>query len=206
MHGAERSAIGLSHFNFITKDTTVHSLKVKRVEFLEHGPVKSLSLYKMTEKFETGANLVIKVSHRILSVKSSKSPLPEVLFIQFENCTRDNKNFYLFCYLESLVALGFFCDFPRLLFQLATLMLILIKISCTSHRLRQNYAVNMSDLVTQLRKSHAIQPSISHMLHIPNFSSLCVHENAGQKLRLFRNTGTFVFTGFLRNRDAKGFL
>jgi len=80
--GADQSAFGLPHFTFKTKDTKGHSLKVKLVGLLEHGPVKHLSLYTMTEEYETGANHVIEVLHRSLSSKHETSGLPHTLFIQ----------------------------------------------------------------------------------------------------------------------------
>lgn len=77
--GADRSSFGLPHFLHNTKATTRHSLKGKVMGVLQHAAVKNLSLYTMTEEFETGANHVIEAVHRTLMVKSMKSRLPNIM-------------------------------------------------------------------------------------------------------------------------------
>lgn len=90
--GADQSAFGLLHFTFTTKETKGQSLGVKLIGVLEHGPCKRLNLFLMTEQYETGANHVIESLHRALTLRAMRSPLPKTLFLQFENCTRENKN------------------------------------------------------------------------------------------------------------------
>lgn len=99
--GADQSAFGLLHFVTVTKDTKWHALKVKRVGIMEHGVDNKVALYTMTENFETGANQVIEFVHRYLDSKNSQVGLPNVLFLQMDTCTRENKNKYMFAYLES---------------------------------------------------------------------------------------------------------
>jgi len=171
--GADQTAFGLPHFTFNTKATAGHSLKVKLVGVLEHGPVKGLSLYTMTAEFETGANHIIEALHRTLSVKAGKTALPDVLYLQVDNCTRENKNRFMFCYMESLVAWGVFTDvFVSFLPIGHTHADIDQTFSCTSRRLRTNDATTMGDLIEQLRKSYSPQPAVTRMLHLANFSGL----------------------------------
>ena len=104
MDGADQSAFGIPHCVTMTKDTKGHSIKVKLIGILEHGPENNASLYTMTENFETGANHLIECLHRYLNERNSRAGLPNTLTIQLDNCTRENKNRYMMAYLESLVS------------------------------------------------------------------------------------------------------
>jgi len=75
------------------------SLKVKLVGVLEHNVRKNLSLFTMTGEFETGANPIIESVHRTLGWKAAVKPLKGTLFLQVDNCTRENKNNSLFSYV-----------------------------------------------------------------------------------------------------------
>jgi len=103
----DQSAFGLPYFTYSTKETKGHSLKVKLICVLEHAPVKNLCLHTMTEEYESGANHVIEALHRTIMEKSMKQVLPDTLYLQVDNCTRENKNRFFFAYIESLVAWGF---------------------------------------------------------------------------------------------------
>jgi len=105
--GADHTGTGLPHFVFKTKAEKGHKFGVKVVGVLEHGPSNSLTLYTMTEEWPTGANHVIEALHRTLQANAqSRSSVPPILFVQFDNCTRENKNRYTLSYLEMLVANG----------------------------------------------------------------------------------------------------
>jgi len=64
----------------------------------------------MTAEFETGANHIVEALHRRLAVKAYRKPLKGTLYFQVDNYTRENKNTFLFSYLECLVAWGFFSE------------------------------------------------------------------------------------------------
>jgi len=53
----------------------------------------------MTGEFETGANPIIESVHRTLGWKAAVKPLKGTLFLQVDNCTRENKNNSLFSYV-----------------------------------------------------------------------------------------------------------
>jgi len=72
---------------------------VKPVSALEHGASKSLKLL-LNGYFERGANQVIETLHRVLQHKSECGNLPPTLFLQFDNCTLENKNRYAMAYLD----------------------------------------------------------------------------------------------------------
>lgn len=58
----------------------------------------------MTDEVETGANHIIESLHRTLSVNPRKGKLPDVLYLHVDKFTKENKNRYMFWYLESLIA------------------------------------------------------------------------------------------------------
>jgi hypothetical protein len=57
----------------------------------------------MLDHWPKGANATIEVIQRTLRHLESQGPLPEVLYLQMDNCWRENKNRYLFGYLALLV-------------------------------------------------------------------------------------------------------
>ena len=79
-------------------------MKVKLVGSLEHGSVNNLTLLLLTEQFETGGNHIIETLHRVLQMKHDAGGLPKTLFLQLDNCTRENKNRYVMAYIETLVS------------------------------------------------------------------------------------------------------
>lgn len=55
------------------------------------------------------SNLVIEVIMRILKEISEKeSHLPEVLYLQLDNCFKENKNKYIFAFCSLLILKGVF--------------------------------------------------------------------------------------------------
>lgn len=199
--GADQSAFGLPHFTFSTKNTSGHSIKIKLVGVLEHGSSKSLSLYVMTEEFETGSNHIIEAIHRTLQKKSLAAPkFPPVLYIQLDNCVRENKNRFTLAYLECLVAWGVFAEVQASFLPIGhTHADIDQTFSCTSGRLKTHDAITLSDLMKELKLSYTPSPTVTEMTNVVNFSGLCRQENC---IRNVRNFTRFRFFKF--NRAACG--
>lgn len=108
----------------------------------------------MVEGFETGANHIIESIHRTLGIrKGHLGKLPNTLFIQADNCTRENKNRYFLGYLEMLVMKGVFVEV-----QLSSLEVghthtdIDQSFSCIHRRLDHNAAFSLDQLHEELRK------------------------------------------------------
>lgn len=59
----------------------------------------------MTEKHEAGASHIIDITHRVLISKIKRYVIPRYTFLQMDNCTPENKNGFVFAYLESTVTL-----------------------------------------------------------------------------------------------------
>ena len=199
--GADQSGYGLPHFSVTTKATVGHSLKVKLIGVLEHGTRKRLSLYTMTSEHETGANHIIEALHRTLATKAASSKLQGVLYLQVDNCTRENKNTFLFCYLECLVAWGVFQEiFVSFLPVGHTYADIDQAFSCTSRRLHSNDAATIEDLHKELRSSFTPEPFVVRMLHVVNFSALCKLENSIGRVKPFSK---YRYFRFYRDEDAE---
>ena len=192
--GADQSSYGLPHFIVNTKAVVGHSLKVKLIGVLEHGVQKHLSLYTMTAEFESGANHIIEALHRTLTRKAMGSKLQGTLFVQVDNCTRENKNRFLFCYLECLVAWGVFLEVQVSFLPIGhTHADIDQAFSCTSRRLHCYNAATMDDLIGELRLSYTPEPSVCRMNHVANFSGLCTNENSIGKVHAFSKYRYFKF-------------
>lgn len=64
--------------------------------------------YLSNNNFAHDANLTVTVLHKALQVVAEKKggQLPPVLYLQLDNCVRENKNSTMFGYLTWLVATG----------------------------------------------------------------------------------------------------
>lgn len=172
--GADQSAFGIPHFVTITKDTKGHALKVKLIGLLEHCMDKRVALYTMTEDHETGANHVIECIHRYLNSRNDRLGLPKVLFVQMDNCTRENKNRYTLGYLECLVLWGVFQEVYASFLPVGHTHIDVDQLfSRTATRLHRHSAVTLEDLHEQLRLSYTPVPTVNHVSKIANISGLC---------------------------------
>ena len=84
---------------------------------------RDLHLFAMKDEFATGANHVIEVVHRLLQGKKKpRGKLPPILFIQLDNCTRENKNRFIFHTLSFWPQMEFSRKFRCLSCRSGTLM------------------------------------------------------------------------------------
>lgn len=192
--GADQSAFGLPHFTFDTKSSPGHKLKMKLVGVLEHGPTKMLNLFLLTEEFQTGGNHVIESIHRVIQQKYESGLFPKTLYVQLDNCTRENKNRFVLAYLEMMVSKGVFEEVYASFLPIGHTHSAIDKcFSRTSHRLRLNDAITMDDLLSELRESFSPTPHVSRMLHVANFSELCTQQKCLAKVPAFSHFRFFKF-------------
>lgn len=193
--GADQSAFGLPHFTTTPKSQRGHAMKVKLVGLLEHRLQNRLSLATMTQEHQTGANHVIEMVHRFLNRKRSESQLPAKLFVQLDNCTRENKNRYLMGYFEMLVR--------NLVFESVEVGFLPIGhthedvdqcFSSTSARLRLHNAITLNDLHRELRCAYGGNVQVEHMKRVVNWSGLCDKTNCLRKIDRISTWRYFLFT------------
>ena len=201
--GADQKNYGIPHFVEASKSDRGHQLKVKIIAAMQHMKrgERHLHLFAMTDEFATGANHIIEVIHRFFQgKKKTHGKLPPILFIQLDNCTRENKNRFLFAYLELLVAMGVFKEIQASFLPIGhTHADIDQSFSAISSHLRQNDAVTMDDLLFELRQCYKKRVTTSELLRVANFSSLCersrcLRSMTGAKFSRFR---FFKFTSDL---------
>lgn len=175
--GADQKKYGLPHFAISTKSEAGHKLKVKVVGVLEHilRGKEWLSLFAMTEEYETGANHIVEVVHQTLQRKKNKlGRLPPVLFVQVDNCIRENKNRYFMSYFQSLVHLGVFN-----MVQISFLPIghthadIDQTFSSISKHLTINDAITLPEMLEELEKCYARRITASQLTSVINYSGLC---------------------------------
>ena len=150
--GADQSAYTLPHFIFDIKGVNGVGIKVHLIGLLEHAFRSGLQLYTMTDEHQKGSNHIIEVIHRFIDRKAAKGPLPKKLFVQMDNCTRENKNRFVMSYFDALIRWGVFdeiqvgflpvghthCDIDQ-------------AFSSTSSRLETHDAVTLEDMHEELR-------------------------------------------------------
>lgn len=172
--GADQSAFGLPHFTVKTKSERGHAIKVKLIGVLQHSTINVLRLFTMTDEHETGANHIIESIHRTLLDIQKSQALPRTFNLQVDNCTRENKNKYLFSYLESLVQ---WCLFDEIIVGFLpighTHEDIDQTFSRTSERLRSKDAVTMKELKSELSNVYNSRTTVGDMDKIANWSTLC---------------------------------
>lgn len=106
--GTDQSSFGLLHFAVKNKTETGNAIKFKLIGTIIHGSPNTLIFCSLTQDHQTG-NHIIETWHRCLN--DIDVPLPPTLFIQVENCSKDNNNRLLFSYVEYLILRGVFKQF-----------------------------------------------------------------------------------------------
>ena len=150
--GADQSAFGLPHFTPNVKNQRGHAMKVQFVGLLDHPLPNDLLLPTMTQEHKTGANHVVEVLHRYLTRRLADGTLPPKLFVQLDNCSRENKNHYVMGYFEFLVATKVYRSVEVGFIPVGhTHEDIDQAFSQTSARLRVNNAITLADLKTELK-------------------------------------------------------
>lgn len=201
--GADQSAFGLPHFTVQTKSVRGKALKVKLIGILEHSAEKRLHLYTMTEEYETGANHIVESVHRFINERASGTILPPILYIQLDNCTRENKNRYFLSYLECLVSWKVFSEVHASFLPVGhTHSDIDQCFSCTSRRLRSSDAITLHELHTELRASYTPSPTVSHIKKVANFSGLCKQEKNLTNMRNFSHFQYFKFNRLPKSKQS----
>ena len=177
MDGADQSAFGIPHFVEKTKGQRGHALKVKLVGILEHARENVLRLLTVTEEHETGSNHIVEALHRFIQDRSSSSSVPPRLYIQLDNCTRENKNRYFFAYVECLISWKVFDEIEVGFLPIGhTHEDVDQAFRSTSNRLRQTNAITLSDFHEVLRNCYNRNTKVAYMEHIINWSARCEQE------------------------------
>lgn len=128
----------------------------------------------MTQEHETGANHVVEVIHRFLNRRRTEGPIPKKLFVQLDNCTRENKNRYVMGFFEMLVSKSVFDSVEVGFLPIGhTHEDVDQCFSTTSARLRLHNAVTLNELHEQLRFAYGGNVQVEHMRRIINWSGLC---------------------------------
>ena len=172
--GADQKAFGLPHFITATKEQKGNAMKLKLIGLLHHDIQNFLHVFTMTEEHETGANHIIECIHRFLNFRALKGPLPRTLFVQVDNCHRENKNRYLLSYLEYLVVMDIFDKVEvGFLPKGHTHEDVDQCFSQSSGRLKRNNAITLLDMHKELSKINFNRTHLSHLKKIFNWSGLC---------------------------------
>lgn len=192
--GADQSAFGLPHFMVKTKDDRGHSLKVRLIGLLEHNQKNRLRLFTLTEEFPTGANHVVESIHRFLTERINQATLPRTFYVQVDNCTKENKNRFLFAYMESLLRWKLFDEIVVAFLPVGhTHEDIDQTFSRTSDRLRCNDAITLEDLHGELKHVYNDATSVGAMNNVINWSGLCETEKCLTNLKQFSKFRYFKF-------------
>lgn len=192
--GADQSAFGLPHFMVKTKNARGHAMKVKLVGLLDHKKPNEVHLMTMTEEHETGANHMVEAVHRFLMTRSKEGPLPRNLYVQLDNCTRENKNKFFLGYLEYLVAQRVFDTVEASFLPVGHTHEDVDQLfSRTSERLRSHDAVTMQEMHEQLRAVYNSKTTVRHMKYVANWSGLCIQARALAKVTHFSQYRYFHF-------------
>lgn len=207
--GADQKGYGLPHFLDSSKADRGHKFKVKCVDCLEHRSSKKLWIYAMTEEFQTGANHIIEVIHRVLmSRKAENGKLTEVLYVQVDNCSRENKNRYTLGFFELLVALGVFLEVEASFLPVGhTHTDIDQSFSVVSRLLDRSDAATMEELLSAIDSCYLGKASALRLEKVANISGLCEETKCvvnARSLGGFMNFRYFRFTRATGNMPDGG--
>ncbi len=194
--GADQSAYGLPHFTTTTKDVVGLAMKVRLIGVLQHASTNTLRLFTMTEEHKTGSNHIVEALHRSLNDMAMTESLPSSLFLQADNCFRENKNRYLFGFAEALVAWKLFDEVEvAFLPKGHTHEDIDQSFSTTSKALNHTAAITLQDIHQVLRGVFNSKTQVSHMKFLANWSELCEMSGCLRSINNFTNYQYFKFVG-----------
>lgn len=140
----------------------------------------------MTKKLETRANHVVEAIHIFINEKATTTVLPPTIYVQFDNCTRENKNRCMFSCLASLVAWRIFEEIEASFLPVAqTHEDIDQAFSRTSERLRSEDSVTLAEFHGALKRAYNGCVHVVHIKSTVNWSGLYNQERALQRVPLF---------------------
>ena len=177
--GADQKSYGLPHFTCSTKGDRGQKMKVKCVGVLEHGIERNARLFPMSEEFSTSSNQIIEALHRVLDMKYHEEGfLPPTMYIQIDNCGRENKNHYLLSYLESFVGLGVFNDVQASFLPVGHTHEDIDQVfSSLGRHLRTTDAHTMTELIKEMKNTLKRKSIVAKMKNMINYSDLCEYQN-----------------------------
>ena len=107
--GADQSKHDMPHFKDQSHmSSEAHRIKMHLYGALVHG--RGAYAFTMPDHEPQGHNTTIQVLHHILTDQAKQGPLPEILKIQLDNTTKQNKGQYVFGYLDLMTEYGVFKD------------------------------------------------------------------------------------------------
>ena len=89
-----------------TTKTSTSMMKIRQYVLGAVVHHRGVYLFRSLDNFARGSNSTIGCLHQLFSVlvdEDGGRPLPKTVFLQMDNCTRENKNKYLMAYLSDLV-------------------------------------------------------------------------------------------------------
>jgi len=109
--GTDQFPLGRPSFaEIFKKDKTLRMMHHELVGVIDHGPERQVIVYDAMEHVPHNPNMVIDGVQRTLKYLElqNNGVLPDILFLQFDNCLRENKNAYVCSYLANLIERGVF--------------------------------------------------------------------------------------------------
>lgn len=171
--GADQVKYALPHFASKSKASSIGlGIPIHLIGVLNHGGKSAGAgafLFTAEDYNLTGSNLVVEVIHRVITSESNRLQaldliLPPVLFVQLDNCTRENKNSFTHGYFELLVVRGVFKKVvARYLPKGHTHEDIDQMFSRTGAGIRDKNICTIPELHAALGESFTPQPIISHI-------------------------------------------
>lgn len=123
----------------------------------------------MRDEQRTAAGDIVEPTHMLIADREATGLRPPTLYVQIDNCTRENKILYMFAYIEFLVAWKIFhtIDVSYLLIWHNQGNIDQV-FCCTSERLCSSDAITLSDVHIQTRQRYGGLAKVSHMVSIIN--------------------------------------
>lgn len=172
--GTDQASWAIPHFKQADKMTdSVFKSTAHLTGALVHG--HGMYIYTMNDKWEKGANLVIEVIQRTLKKMeiTYNGKLPTTFYLQLDNCSRENKNRFLFGYLGRLVQQHVF----------ETIYISFLPVGhthedidqafgCISRKMRQVDALSRNDFYNAIAEGYTYKgkkPVFDHLSTVANF-------------------------------------
>ena len=175
LDGGDQGAYGTPYFHQKTKEYDKwYKMRNYVVGVCVHNRGYPDMLFHHLPIFERGANCTIEVLNQVFTyVKEQRRgrDLPRKLFLQLDNCSRENKNKYLLAFLCDLVWKKVFDEvYISYLPKGHTHFDPDAVFSCISGELESNHALSVEELIARMKACKQPAPKVQRMHEVANIS------------------------------------
>lgn len=150
--GMDQSEYCLLHFAANIKSELRQAMNVRLIGSIQHSFLQQLRFLKISEDHLNVAKNIVETLHISLTDIRKYGPLSNSSYLQFKNCTRENKNHYLLAYVDFLAQWKEFDDTLMLFQPIGHTHVYMYQCFTIPSEGRKNYTITLTELNGELKR------------------------------------------------------